>query len=510
MRLSMALAFLLIPTLVRGADADPVQETPPNNRGPVRLITASWLGGKFEDEIVGVAIASDMTIWVAGNTVDLKLPGVESRVLGPAGTLKADFVPETPKKGAKAKDHPSLHGFLVRISGDGQKALSLSEFGHGKATLRKLFLDDAGKIHVFGTASENLSIGDIKVEKGTFVATLAPDGARVLQVINKDGIKDFAVDGNGEVVFLAGAKMTRYSADGKSEKWTVSWKCHGRNVPGALAVAPVTGIASVVGYGMTHTGKEPYKDPYGYGFDREGKQVWALWNPDPKKEKHAKFAAEGEVCNGLMADTTGHAASASGKDIFFMLFADGGNTVCTRDPGNVDRPLDKQVFDGVYQNGPGYGFRGASKTSVIFRIDSDKGTLEKGTWMCAWKDRAHANGLSIDAAVRDEGGRQYLVGGSAFGCPTREPWYVCREGGYVGGGFLAVFDPEFKMLQCGYFPAASIRAVSARGNTLVIAGNAREWEDADSKTPPRFFKPLQKQFGGGSKDGYFAIFNTGK
>jgi hypothetical protein len=501
--------FALLPATIRAADADPAKETPPDNSGPVKLLTASWLGGKFDDDIVGVAIAADGGIWLAGNTVDLALPEIKPTLLGPAGTLQTNFTPAPPKKGAKAEGHPSMHGFLARLAADGQKAESMAEFGYGKATIKKLFLDDKGQIYLLGSSSEPIDLGVGKTNKGTFVATLSADGSKVLQVIPKDGIKDFAVDGNGEVVVLVGAKMTRFSADGKTEQWTVGWKSFGNNVPGAIALAPATGVASVVGYGMTHTGKEPYKDPYGYGFDRDGKQVWAVWNPDPKKEKSAKFASEGEVCNGLMADTTGHAASASGSKIFFMLFADGGNSVCTRDPLDVDKPLDKSVFDGVYQNGPGYGFKGASKTSVIFRLDAEKGVLEKGTWMCAWLDRAHANGLGIDAAAQDANGRQFLVGGSAFGCPTKQPWYVCREGGYQGGGFLAIFDANFKMEQCGYFPATNLHAVASRGNTVVVAGSIKEWEDAESKTAPRIFKPLQKAFGGGERDAFFAVFQTG-
>ena len=135
--------------------------------------------------------------------------------------------------------------------------------------------------------------------------------------------------------------------------------------------------------------------------------------------------------------------------------------------------------------------------SVIFRIDARKGTLEKGTWMCAWLDRAHANGLGIDAATSDEKGRQFLIGNSAFGCPTKDPWYVCKEGGYQGGGFLAVMSPDFKMLQCGYFPAVGITCVNARGGYVVIAGNAKQYEDEEAKIESRTFKPLQKSFGGG-------------
>ena len=72
-----------------------------------------------------------------------------------------------------------------------------------------------------------------------------------------------------------------------------------------------------------------------------------------------------------------------------------------------------------------------------------------------------------------------------------------------------MFDSGFQMLQCGYFPATQITAVAARGGYVVIAGNARQYEDADAKIEARTFQPLQKGFGGG-KDGYFAVFKMGE
>ncbi len=277
-----------------------------------------------------------------------------------------------------------------------------------------------------------------------------------------------------------------------------------------MTVSPVTGVAAVVGYGMTKTGHEPYKDPYGYGFDREGKQIWAMWNPDPKKEAGAQFGG-----NGLMADTTGLSADvdAEGK-IYFILKADGGNTVCMRDPTNVDEKLDPEVMRGAFQGGAGYGFHGASSTSVIFRIDPKSGKIEKGTWMCAWLDKQHANGLKINAAAGNEAGLQFVVGGSANGCPTKSPWYVAPEGGYKGGGFLAVFDKDFAMQQCGYFPGSDISCVAYNKGTLVIAGSAKKDaapKDADAANfPVPIYKPIQENFGGGEKDGYFVVLKVGK
>ena len=485
----------------------------PNNVGPVKLLTASWLGGAFDDEIVAAEIAPDMTIVLAGNAVDLQFADVKPTVIGPDAAFDKEAMPPPPdpkKKGQPKWTHTSTQGFVARLSSDGQKVVSYTRFGYGKATIRKMRLDGKGNIFLLANSSGGIDLGSGNIEKGTFIAVVSADGAKVVQYLKHSDILDFGTDANGEVVVLTKAKMTRYATDGKTQKWTVTWPAHGDNRPGGMTVSPDTGVAAVTGYGMTHTGKEPYKDPYGYGFDREGKLLWSIWNPDPKKEKDVKFSSNELKTNGLMADTTGRAASfgADGK-VYFMLYADGGNSVCTRDPLDVDQPLDKIVFDGVFQKSPGYGFKGASKTSVIFRIDARKGTLEKGTWMCAWLDRAHANGLGIDAATSDEKGRQFLVGNSAFGCPTKDPWYMCKEGAYQGGGFLAVMGPDFKMLQCGYFPAVGITCVSARGGHVVIAGNAKQYEDEEGKIESRVFKPFQKRFGGG-KDGYFAVFKTGE
>jgi hypothetical protein len=129
--------------------------------------------------------------------------------------------------------------------------------------------------------------------------------------------------------------------------------------------------------------------------------------------------------------------------------------------------------------------------------------------MCAWLNKVRANGLSIDAAASHVKGRQFLVGNSAFGCPTKDPWYICKEGGYQGGGFLAVMDPGFKMVQCGYFPASSITCVGVRGGKVVIAGSVKQYEDEEAKIEARVFEPLQSRCGGG-RDGYFAIFEVGE
>lgn len=70
-------------------------------------------------------------------------------------------------------------------------------------------------------------------------------------------------------------------------------------------------------------------------------------------------------------------------------------------------------------------------------------------------------------------------------------------------------DADFKMLQCGYFPASGMTCVSVRGGHVVNAGHVKQYEDEATQVEARAFQPLQKRFGGG-QDGYFAVLRTGE
>ncbi len=492
-----ALLLLALAGATRGGAGEaPVAEPPPPADampgGPLRPLCITSLGSAGDDEVVAVAIAPDYSVLAAGNTIDLALPGVPEIILGPPGTLVA-APPPNPK--LKDQPHPSTHGFVLRTSSDGRKALSYVHFGYGQATIQHLRLGENGSIYLSGTRGAG--------QGGAYLAKLAADGRSLAWMVGCDRLQDFAVDRDGEVVALVGTALVRYAAGDGKELWTATWSCHGDNRPGAMTLSVQTGIAAVVGYGMTKTGHEPYKDPYGYGFDRQGKLVWSAWNPDPTHECDAKYGG-----NGLMADTTGHAAgvTADGK-IMLMLYADGGNTVCGRDPADPFKPLPPEVFAGVHQGGPGFGFHGASKTSVILRFDAASGKIEKGTWMSAWLTPQHANGLSIDAACGDTKSGILVVGNSASGCPLKEPWFPFVEGTYKGGGFLALFDADFKLHQCGYFAHSRMTCVAARGGYVVVGGSIQEGEGDDAvKDPVKLFHPLQVKLGGG-RDGYLAVFH---
>jgi hypothetical protein len=375
-------------------------------------------------------------------------------------------------------------------------------FGYGQAIINKMVVDEEGAIYLLG---DNLSGADLGGGKGsgTFLAKLSSNAKQIAWIFYHKNTSDFAIDSDSDVVVLADNKLVRFDSKTGKERWAATWKTHGGNRPGGMSVDPKTGVAVVVGYGMTHTGREPYKDPYAYGFDRSGKQLWSLWNPDPKRQVDSKFGG-----NGLMADTTGNAANVTpdGK-LLLTLYADGGNSICNRDPADPDKPLDPAVMKNVFQPSPGHGFKGASKTSVIFRLDPLTGALEKGTWMCARITPQRANALAIEQMASDSQGLTYVVGSSASNLPLNKPWYPHIEGAYQGGGFLAVFDRDFKMQQSGYFSNSNLRHVACRDGWVVIGGTIKTSEKPEE--PQRFHHPFQKDMGG-DRDGYVVVLRTKK
>ncbi len=456
--------LLVLPAgLLAGGSAEHPE---PNQNGPLQLKTASWLGGPESDELVGVVVTADGAVVLAGNGADYQPAGVQAVTLGePADVPEGTQPPAEARKGRPKGNDPAPaagSGFLARLDASGTKVEWLARFPAGAVTLRKLKRDGKGNVYVLGESRAGLALAGVS-GRSTFVARLGGDGTRATAVRFHAGAIDFDVDADGELVILSKAKITRYGPGG-AVKWTATWKAYGDNRPGAVAVVPQSGITAVVGYGMTHTGKEPYKDPYAYGFDRAGQQVWALWNPEPGRQKGTAYGG-----NGLMADTAGHGAVATpaGK-LLLTFFADGGNSVCTRDPADPDRKLAAEVFAGVHQGHPGHGFRGATNTSVVFRVDPATGRLEKGTW------------------------------------------FTAAEGVYKGGGFLAAFDADFRLLQSGYFPGSSMSAVAVGAGRIAVAGAAPRHENEKTRAAVPTYRPLQKEYGGGARDGYFALFRPGK
>ena len=456
------LLILALAIAVHAGDAGPDQG------GSLRLVNASIYGGQGEDRITGVAIQGDRSVVVVGACdAPFVVPGL-----------------------AKPNSDKGL-GFILRLDAWG-KPRAIRFMSTAQAVVR---IGPQDRVYV-RDESGTVTILDAELRK-ELGSIEAPPADKIAM----------AVDAAGEVALVSGSKLMRYAASGK-QLWAVTPPAYGGNRLRACAMDDATGITMVTGYGMTHTGKEPYKDPYAHGYDRTGKLVWTLWNPEPGRQKDGKFGG-----NGLMADGTGEIAASTPDGKFLIhVHHDGGNAITNRDPSDAAKPLDPAVLAGAYQNGPGWGMKGAISTSVIFRLDPATGRLEKGTWMCAWlNNHSQANTLFMHDAAADERGDVFVVGSSASGLPTRSPWFTYREGEYTGGGYLAAFEAGFAMQQCGPFNPGAMLGVAARDGLVVVVGRAdgtnKKGEPLDAGLRMRLFPGKSPADVVGRTDGFIAILH---
>ncbi|HUT01373.1 MAG TPA: hypothetical protein VM031_02880 [Phycisphaerae bacterium] len=442
-----------------------VKEAPPANTGPARLICASAYGGKGNDQIVAVRVLPDRSILLAGN---LNVGGYDEEERGG-------------------------EGFLVRLTVQDDQTVAAGPRAMLPGTLNKVKADAAGNVYVL---LDNAAVYHI-----------VPGAGEPTKYCVRGDIKDFGVDAGGELVVVHGQEITRYDATWQKEKWTATWHAYGTNTPVGVDVCVDSGVACVIGYGAGHTGRGRWNGPFAHGFDRAGKPLWTLWDQEPKKHLSKKDGG-----NGLTADTVGSLAKAGpGGKVYLSLYAKDEKTLCTGDPKDSGKALDKGVFDGVYQNNPGKGFQGGSsrRTSVVFRVDPATGGLEKGTWMCAWiKEGQSANPVAMYDVAADQQGRVFVVGCSGFGCPVKDAWYH-NEGDYQGDGFLSVFDKDFKMLQSGYFHQTHVHAVDAAYGYVVVGGSVKTGRE-NSELMLKVHRPIQQGLAGGVTDGYVAVFVTGE
>ena len=114
-----------------------------------------------------------------------------------------------------------------------------------------------------------------------------------------------------------------------------------------------------------------------------------------------------------------------------------------------------------------------------------------------------ASSLIIEAIAGDAAGRTFAVGSGAEGQPQRAPWFANAG---TKGGTIAVFDREFRLLQCGSFPGARFSAVAERDGWVVVGG--RIAMTATMQLHPAL--PVPTGPAEGATSGYVAVFRIGE
>ena len=435
--------------------------------GPAHLLALTRLGGAGDDEVVGVAIAPDWSVLVAGNAAEPV----------PAGTPLATI--GSPAAGGRS-------GFIARYAPDGRTLLGCTRVAGG-ATFTSLRSDAHGDLLVAGTSAEACDLGG-GPGRGGFIAKLSAATCRPLWILYQDGIVDCAADAQGDLLVLRASRLTRYDSATGHARWSAGWPARGPDHPQALGLEPGSGIAVVAGASAGATGDETFLDPYARAFAPDGRPLWTLWDAEPARVRSGD--------GGLQLTAAGGARRIVAADgaLLLAMSSSGGNTVLAHDAHDPARAPAPATFAGVHQDGPGFGFRGATPVSTLLLVEPGAGAIARQTWLSAWSDPAHAGAWAV-ADVAADAGRICAVGQSAAGGPARAAW---TAGDGQAGGAIALCDARLRLLQAGTFPGARWSCTALRGGLLVVGGTV-------GAAAVLTHHAVQAAPGGG-QDGYLAIF----
>jgi hypothetical protein len=297
-----------------------------------------------------------------------------------------------------------------------------------------------------------------------YVARLSPDAQKIEWAWLLKGHREAArlfLGPNGEVVMRC-FNYKRISADGKTcEEIPLS---HGGGPRlRFLAVNPKDGLMLRGGDTHTGTGHEPWRKPLFYGYGRDGKFLWSIYDWSPGLVGHADFR--------LVSDSSVRVATFDPEgNIIFYGWSDGGNTVFGWNPIDPQKSAGKNGF-GMSLWGAGVG----SFCHVVKFRPGDFEVLGFTVWVAymmpddkTGKDQP--NGLRVDHLLGLSDGSIAMSGGAGtWLVQTPEPWFKHPKfdnAPYTSGGrgnFVAVFSTDFSHL---YFSSAAPGcSVEALGET---------------------------------------------
>jgi hypothetical protein len=533
-----ALVFLIVPGQVPAEDFVPPGERSERAIGGGRLsfwperpwqaevLTATFIGGKGHEWLVGGGFQPDGTVVVAGNVAggvfDL---GVRATVIGRDGSPPAE-----PKLGADQRGRPELPswkldgvtGFIARLSPDLKRIVNVTRMPWNSGAITSIVVDDRGNLYVAGKATDTItSLGgqhqklpvspDAERRGGgcnhTFLARLSPDGARCEWLRTFEGLSDaptVALRADGNLSFAA-QDVRSFDLGGRQLAVSV--------IPGGVretsSVNPVD--ATIVRGGERHwgTGREPWRCPILNIHNPDGSLRYELYQwPGPYVGLDNLRLVSDSAVRLVTHDKQGN--------ILFVAWSDGGNSVMTQLPADVR--------SGVGLRGTGLTSAGAGVTSFAYLVKLDPKTYEVIGWTF-WCSRyaGRANGIGVRALGQADDGSFCIAGGSAWGLVQTRNFIGRSE---PGGEYIAVLTPDMSGVRfSSAIPGAGAAVVgNDRGDSwgigsgtvngqprvLFVAGATGEANVYGHKSQTPTVNALQETFGGGWSDGYLVVLDLSR
>jgi hypothetical protein len=445
------------------------------------VTAASYLGGMADDALTGVAIGSDGSIFVSGNSASATLAGVAGTTLEPGG------------------------GFVAKLDAAGKKLVWLSR------------IEAAGALKL-SAHDEPL------VVTGHHVTKLSADGSSVVWTGADTGsdIAAFDVAASGDVALVSGNDVFRFDADGTTQKFRTKTE---RSNAVAVAFDPVSGDVFAsgdqnAGYG---TCGGPWRSPFIFRYDASGMRTSKLYD----------YSGQAACDQSLAADSFFTQLRFEANGEFWVTGgADGGNTVLGRAAADLSK--DNPALVGACFASACYGWKGAAAPRFIAHVNSGFTDFERATFVVAHFNKqpagcscdvpqddgsgARPNSAGLDFVFRTSTGDVVGAGSAGWHFPVVNAWYPAAAYSPGYPAVVSVLDGELKSMKMATIlpGTGSTKAAAYRGGRLVVVGSApdnsafvapagQEAQAEATITPLPVAAPLQTKFGGGKSDGFLYV-----
>ena len=511
-------------------------------KGPkMKLAAATFFGGAGTEGFVDAAQMKDGSILACGNAYGPAFTSVpKAEILGQGSHGGSQAVTADKKGRKKLNDYtPDASGFIVVYSSTLQRINRVVKFNWGVATIRAVALSQDGKALILSGYCSSAKIEALMGGKVTFKqhqANVVPDRrgrtktgpapAYVMRMVIAPGQRtaiewcwvldkyqaapeQLWQDKTGAVYFGMNG-FTRISPDGTELK-KISEKGSTGGQNGIRGLDPGDGGYFYGGDRNTNTGKEPWRQPFLYKYNDKGEKIWSLWGWSPKGLRDGKGTDDGLVSDSSIRGVT----VAPNGDLIMAGWSDGGNSVFTRQPYDVEKSSGKS-------RGPftTWGMRNANSLAYLLRIDPK--TFHQKAWSYwvsyvpdTFADRRY-RGAPNAASIKDleilENDLVAFNGGAATGLiSTPNAFYKHKGPNKYGGSFVAVAKEDFSELRfSSYLPGYKVTGMAPVKDGLVVVGTTAKDDGKTNQdpTPPPIVNAIQKEFGGGAFDGHIILLRN--
>lgn len=518
-------------------------------RGPkMRVVAATYFGGEGIEEFVGAGGLPDGSIVAFGNAWGPQFPTIPAPlVLGKGRHRGLDPYLAADRSGARGagaprEDDPDLAGMLVFYGSRLETVKKVVRFDWGVAGISCGIVSREGDaLYVAGrctpafrsaartilnqrptTTDKRMGpyeYGGVACAGDVYVAKLPASGDGVLWAVVFDGLRTppdrLWLDYQGNVYADArglvritpnGRRVNRLdvlsgSGDNPGERRTL----RSTRTAHYLAIDPQNGGFFFGGDRNTNTGFQPWRQPYLYRFDADGRRAWKLWDWPPRS------CACGGDGNGLCADSGPRVMDVAPDGTLLVAgWSDGGNSVFTRQPTDLDRPARIKGF-GMDSS----GMKGAGSIAYVLKIDPKTRKLTDGSLFQAYlpmgirnaRKRGSPNSTTIRQIRVADSGAIAFTGEAASGLvQTPGAFYQYpQDGSGSDGPYVAVFSSDFHtLLFSSYLPGCEDPAVTTFRNEVIVTSRSRGSDAKRHPTPSPTLKAIQprKQ---GDYDGHIVL-----